>query len=42
MPDSHERTPRSTLGPFWLLLIYTENVYLILLTNLVLLGAALG
>ena len=28
--------------PFWLLLIYTDNVYLILLANLVLLGAALG
>ena len=28
--------------PFWLLLIYTDNVYLTLLANLVLLGAALG
>jgi MFS family permease len=28
--------------PFWLLLIYTENVYLILLANFVLLAAALG
>ena len=28
--------------PFWLLLIYSENVYLILLANVVLLGAALG
>jgi MFS family permease len=28
--------------PFWLLLIYTDNIPLILLANLVLLGAALG
>ena len=28
--------------PFWLLLIYTDNVYLILLANFVLLAAALG
>ena len=28
--------------PFWLLLIYTDHVYLILLANLVLLAAALG
>ena len=28
--------------PFWLLLIYTDNVYLILLANLMLLAAALG